>query len=74
MKPITKVFIVIGALLLCLLIWAAVFNNGLLQNAWNSMADSVNEQWQKITGDNSAEIIPEWDVDGTNLDEGNSSF
>lgn len=73
MKPIVKVFIVIGALLLCLLIWAAFFDNGLLANAWNTMATAVNDQATKIWGVDT-EIIPEWDEDGTTLEEGNSGF
>ena len=73
MKPITKVFIVIGTLLLCLLVWAAFFDHGLLANAWNVMAGGVNDTINKIFGKD-VDIIPEWDESGTTLDDGNGAF
>lgn len=74
MKPITKVFIIIGALLLCLLVWSAVFNDGgLMRVAWNTMANTVNSQVQKVTGDSDTTLIPEWaGDDGHTLEDGGS--
>lgn len=61
MKGLTKVGIVVGALLLILLVWALFFNDGgILTTAYNTLADSVNGVWQSITGNSDAKIIPNW--------------
>lgn len=60
---ITKVFLVIAVLLVCLICWALFLGDGgILQNAWNGVANMVNGVWQTITGDNSATniVMPEW--------------
>lgn len=58
MKPVTKVFMVIGALAFCMLIWSVVFNQGgLIGTAWDAVADSVNTKWQSMTGTD-GEIVP----------------
>lgn len=66
MKMITKVFLIIAILLICLLTWALFFNkDGILQNAWNGVAGFVNETWTSLTGAEKG-IIPEWNI-GSNL-------
>lgn len=68
MSTIKKVFLIIGVLVLAFLIWQLVFNDGgVIQTAYNAVADTINGTWQQITGDTSGEILPEWGgaVDGT---------
>ena len=61
MSPIKKVFLVIGVLVLAFLIWQLVFNDGgVLITGWNAVADTVNGVWQKITGNSTSTIVPEW--------------
>ena len=49
MKPITKVFLIIGVLLLCFLVWTLVFDNGgVLALAWNAIATEVNDMYADI--------------------------
>lgn len=71
MKNITKVFIVIGLLVLAFLIWALVFNDGgVLQSGYNGIAGAVNNTWATVTGSNNAEIMPSWN-DANVKTEGN---
>ena len=63
-KTVKKVFIVIGALVLCLLVWSLFFtDDGILVTAYNGIAKGVNGVWQNIAGDNAKDLIPEWNVD-----------
>lgn len=63
MKPITKVFLIIGVLLLCFLVWSLVFEDGgVLALAWNAIANEVNGMYQDITGSNN-ELMPLWVVE-----------
>lgn len=65
MKPITKVFLVIGALVLCLVVWGLFFNDGgVLQTAWNALVTPVNNTWSSITGQAGAKILPEFSATG----------
>jgi hypothetical protein len=67
MKPITKVFLIIGVLLLCFLVWTLVFDNGgVLALAWNAIATEVNDMYADITGNSGAKLMPVWEVK-TNL-------
>lgn len=70
MKMITKVFLVIAILLICLIVWVLFLGgDGILQNAWNGLRGQVNDTWEAITGGD--EIIPEWNFGGTeNVNEG----
>ena len=69
MKPITKVFLIIGVLLLCFLVWSLVFEDGgVLALAWNAIADEVNGMYQDITG-SSDDLMPPWVVE-TDLEGG----
>ena len=61
MKMITKVFIVIAILLVCLAVWALFLgNDGLIEKAWNGVADMVNTTWQTISG-SPDDIMQPWD-------------
>lgn len=76
MKTITKVFLVVGTLVLIFLIWALFFNkDGVLQTGWNALISPVNNVWQNLTGDTTAELLPEWDAveEGGNF-EGSDSL
>lgn len=75
MKMITKVFLVIAVLLVCLIVWALFLGgDGILMNAWNGIAEQVNETWQAVTG-LKTDVIPEWNPDGTqNIDQGNNNL
>ena len=64
MKMITKVFLVIAVLLICLIAWALFLGDGgIIQNAWNGIAESVNSTWIALTGASEG-IVPEWNSDG----------
>lgn len=75
MKMITKVFLVIAVLLVCLIVWALFLGgDGILQNAWNGVAKQVNTTWRAITG-LSTDVIPDWNEDGTqNVDKGTENL
>lgn len=76
MKTITKVFLVVATLVLIFLIWALFFNkDGVLQTGWNALISPVNNVWQDLTGDTTAELLPEWDAveEGGNF-EGSDSL
>jgi len=62
MKMITKVFLVIGVLLACLIVWSLTLGEGgLIQAAWDGVADMVNSTWKSMTG-NSEGIMPDWNA------------
>ena len=73
MKPITKVFLIIGTLVLGLLVWQLVFNQtGVIATGWNAVVAPVNEQYQRITGKADATLIPTFgDGSGYTDDVGN---
>ena len=70
MKMITKVFLIIAILLICLIAWALFLGDGgIIQNAWNGIATSVNDTWIALTGASEG-IVPAWNADDTgNLTE-----
>ena len=66
-KTIVKVFLVIGILVLCLIIWAFVFGGG-IANVYGSIKEQVDGVWGNIVGDPDAEILPEWEEDDSKND------
>ena len=63
-KTIQSVFGVIGSLVVCLLLWAVVFNDGgVLATGYNAIATPINTSYQKLTGGTGI-VIPLWT--GTN--------
>ena len=70
MKPITKVFIIIGALVMCLVIWSAVFNDGgVIRLAWNGLVVPINNAYDRITGGAGTDaLLPEWETRTGNID------
>lgn len=62
-KTVKKVFLIIGALVLCLLVWAVFFtDDGILVTAYNGIAKGINGVWENISGNNDP-LIPEWNVE-----------
>lgn len=60
---ITKVFLIIAILLICLIAWALFLGDGgIIQNAWNGIATSVNDTWIALTGASDG-IVPAWNDD-----------
>lgn len=76
MKTTTKVFLMIATLVLIFLAWALFFDGGgVLETGWNAMVSPVNNTWQKITGDSSATLIPEFKADdNTGLDDAGTGW
>lgn len=70
MKPITKVFIVIAALVLSLVIWGLFFNQGgVLQTAYNALIEPINRTWTAVSG-SPEDLLPKWTIQDANaLDE-----
>lgn len=70
-KTVRKVFLIIGVLVLCLVIWVFVFGNG-LKFLYNAIRAPFNNAWNAITG-TSEELLPEWSDESakiqTNIDE-----
>lgn len=73
MKPITKVFLIIAALVVSLVIWGLFFNKGgVLQTSYNALVSPINNQWQTITG-GTENILPTWTIKNSdNIDNGNN--
>lgn len=62
MKPITKVFLVIAALVLALVVWGLFFNQGgMLETAYNAVISPVNKMWKNISG-SEENLLPEWKI------------
>ena len=60
-KTVRKVFIIVGVLVLCLLVWVLFLGeNGIVVTAYNGIADGVNGVWKNISGQDK-ELIPTWE-------------
>lgn len=69
---IKKVFLIIGLLVIIFIVWQLVFNEGgILRTGYNSMANGINAQWQKVAGSNQT-ILALWN--GTNATDNNTGF
>jgi hypothetical protein len=75
MKMISKVFLVIAILLICLIAWNLFLGDGgIIQNGWNGIATSVNATWKAITG-STDDVMPKWNSDGTaNVGDGTDNL
>lgn len=59
-KTVRKVFLILGTLVLCFLVWQLVFNKGgIIRTGYNSLADIVNTQYAKAAGKDKT-ILVEW--------------
>lgn len=58
-KTVRKVFLILGTLVLCFLVWQLVFNDGgIIKTGYNALADVVNTQYKKAAG--SGTILTKW--------------
>lgn len=59
-KTIIQVFLIVGILVVIFLAWQLIFNKGgILKTGYNTLANGVNKQWQKVGGKDS-KIPAEW--------------
>lgn len=50
-KTVRKVFLILGTLVLCFLVWQLVFNDGgIIKTGYNALAKAVNTQYEKAAG------------------------
>lgn len=67
-KTLIKIFVILGILVLCLLVWAFVFGNG-FQSIWDAIRSPVNAVYKGIAGSNANDLLPAWDGGaGANID------
>lgn len=60
-KTVRKVFLILGTLVLCFLVWQLVFNKGgIIRTGYNALADVVNTQYAKAAGKDKT-ILATWD-------------
>lgn len=75
MKMITKVFLVIAILLICLIAWALFLGEGgVIQQTWNGVAERVNSVWHTVIGADSTDIIPYWKNQVNDIGTGQGGF
>lgn len=56
------------------LAWQLVFNDGgILQTAYNSLANGINGQFEKVAGDGQ-QLLPLWGSDGNNTSTNGQGF
>ena len=71
-KTVRTVFMVIGTLVFCFIVWQLVFNDGgILKTMYNGMANGINNQWAKVAG-SGVELIPLWT--SSNADSNGTGF
>lgn len=57
---VKKVFLLIGLLVIIFIAWQLIFNDGgILKTMYNSMANGINSQWEKVAGSGQI-ILPLW--------------
>lgn len=62
-KTVKKVFLLIGLLVIIFLGWQLIFNDGgILKTMYNSIANGINGQWEKVAGDGQT-LLPGWSDD-----------
>ena len=50
-KTVKNVFVLIGILVGIFIAWQLIFNDGgILKTGYNSMANGINKQWEKVAG------------------------
>lgn len=61
-KTVRKVFLILGTLVLCFLVWQLVFNKGgIVRTGYNALADVVNEQYAKAAGSGKT-VLARWEA------------
>ena len=62
-KTVMKVFLIIGALFLCFIVWDLVFNEGgILSTAWNAIIAPINKLWTSVAGTGAKDLLPKWEA------------
>lgn len=70
-KTVKKVFLLIGLLVLIFLGWQIVFNDGgIVATAYNAIATGINNQWEKVAGDDER-LLPLWENTAAGNDDMN---
>lgn len=68
-KTVKSVFVLIGLLVGIFIAWQLIFNDGgILKTGYNSMANGINKQWEKVAGSGET-ILAEW-VDANSTSNG----
>lgn len=74
MKTTTKVFLLLGTLVACFLVWQLVFNEGgILKTGYNSVVDGINRQYEKVAGAGET-LLPRWDDTDATEDANGTAF
>jgi hypothetical protein len=61
MTPIKKVFLIIGTLVIILMIWQLVFNDGgIIRTGYTGITAPINKLWKSTSG-STTDILPKWD-------------
>lgn len=68
-KTITKVFVILGIVVLCLIVWFFVFGNG-VASIYNGIQSVINGAWSDVAGSDADPIIPEEFGDGAGTLDG----
>ena len=69
-KTVLRVFMLIGVLVGIFIAWQLIFNDGgILKTMYNSIANGINGQWEKVAGTGNT-VIAQWgsgnaDANGT---------
>lgn len=63
-KTVRKVFLVIGVLVLCLVVWVFVFGSG-IKGIYNAVKAPIDGAWKAITGQDT--LLPDWDSESGTL-------
>ena len=70
-KTVTKVFVIIGILVLCLVIWNFVFDTGgLAETVYTAVANTVNDVWATVAGSGADPLLPAWSGGSTETLDG----
>lgn len=75
MKTVTKVFLLIGTLMVILIVWQVFFNEGgVIRTGYNAVVTPINNIWSKATGSPDSVLIPAWDDIQVNVEDGVDSW
>lgn len=59
-KTVKSVFVLIGLLVGIFIAWQLIFNDGgILKTGYNSLANGINKQWEKVAGSGET-VLARW--------------
>lgn len=71
-KTVKNVFVLIGILVGIFLAWQLIFNDGgILKTGYNSLANGINSQWEKVAGSGET-VLARWE--STNASSNGQGF